>query len=266
MLDVVCAESPPPGERIHAAVSLRAGGSAANAALAAIRAGASARVIGRIGADRPGDLVEATLAERGVEPVLARDAELPTGSAVALLGGAAPSVVANRGANASFSPGDVPHLVEADALFVSGFALLQQSSAPGARAALERFRGQWAAVDLGSPGLAGAATDDVMRGANVVLGTADEARALTGSPPEEAARALASRFEVVCVKLGEDGVVVAHRGRVVRRSAERVVHTAPFGAGDAFGAALLVALAVGEDVVRAAELACEAGARTAAGH
>jgi sugar/nucleoside kinase (ribokinase family) len=267
MLDVVCSESPPPGSRVHAEVSVRAGGSAVNACAAAVAAGASATVIGRIGADRAGDLVLAEVGDRGIAPGLAHDAELPTGIAVALAGerGTA-ALVAQRGANARLSPADIPETIDADALFVSGFALFQSGSAPAAKAALQRFAGAWAGVDVSSPALAASAALDLEQaavGANVILATVDEARALTGARPEPAARALASRFAIACVKLGEDGAIIAHGARLERRAVEARARRSPVGAGDAFAGALLVALANGDPPARALELACEAGADAA---
>jgi sugar/nucleoside kinase (ribokinase family) len=258
MLDVLCAELPAAGERVHADVLVRPGGSAVNAAIAA--AGASATVVGRVGNDATGDLIAAALAGRGVDARLARDPELPTGVAVALGGDA---VVAQRGANARLAPEDVPPELTADALFVSGFALLQEGSRAAARAALERFRGRWAGIDLASPGLAARATAEVTAGANVVFATADEARALTRAGPEEAARTLAERFEVVCVKLGPDGALAASDGAVERCAVEPVERRSPFGAGDAFAGAFLTALGGGASVGAALELACAAGARAA---
>jgi sugar/nucleoside kinase (ribokinase family) len=263
MVDVVCSKSPPPGERVHADVSLGAGGSAVNAAAAAAAAGASASVVGRIGSDPRGDLVVAELRGLGIGAHLARDPNLPTGVAVALVGEASPtSVVAQRGANARLSPEDIPDPLAADALLVSGFALFQSGSSRAANIALERFTGDWTGVDAGSPKLAPAALDaDFSRA--VLLATAEEARAMTGAAPEDAARRLASRYSVVCVKLGEDGALAAAGERLERRAVEPVTRRSPFGAGDAFGAVLLVALAAGEPLGRALELACAAGARAA---
>jgi sugar/nucleoside kinase (ribokinase family) len=257
MVDVLCGELPTPGSRVHADVSIRAGGSAVNAATAAQAAGASATVLGRVGVDPSGDFVASALAARGVEARLARDQELATGAAVAL----GSSVVAHRGANARLSPEDIPDVIAADALFVSGFALFQTGSTLAARAALERFSGPWAAVDLASPKLA---ADARLDGANVVLATADEARALTGAEPDEAARRLAAQFAVVCIKLGAAGAIAAHGDRIERAAAEPVERSSAFGAGDAFGAVLLVALARGEPLASALELACQAGAHAAA--
>jgi sugar/nucleoside kinase (ribokinase family) len=174
------------------------------------------------------------------------------------------SVVADRGANARLSPADVPEPLEADALLVSGFALFQRGSADAARSALERFSGDCAGVDLGSPKLAASADIDAgIRGTHVVFATAEEARAVTGAEPEEAARALASSFPVVCIKLGEDGALVAQGDRTARHATKPVVRRSPFGAGDAFAASFLLAFAAGESAVDALERACEAGARAA---
>jgi sugar/nucleoside kinase (ribokinase family) len=270
MVDVVCAAEPPhAGTRVHAGVSVRAGGSAVNAALAAVALGAAGLVVGRVGSDSLGDLLVGELAGHGIDGRLGRDRGLPTGAVVAFAGaGPAPAVVAHRGANAQFAPGDVPDPLEADALFVSGFALLQEGSADAACAALERFTGRWAGVDTASPRLAAAAAEHGLEraapGANVVLATAEEARALTGAGPEESARALASRFTVACVKLGEEGAVAAQGDRVERRSPPRIDPGSSFGSGDAFAAGLLVALARGASLGDALELGCQAGAAAAA--
>jgi sugar/nucleoside kinase (ribokinase family) len=263
MLDVSCAAAPARGERVHADVAVRAGGSAVNAARAAAAAGAAACVVGRIGADPIGELVEGSIREVGIDAQLARDAKLPTGTVVAL-GVAAPAVVASRGANARLDSDDVPVPLDADALLVSGFALLQPGSALAAHTALERFSGSWAGVDLGSPTLAaGADLEQVAVRANVVLATADEARAATGAEPEAAAATLAARFRVACVKLGDAGAIAATGDRLEHASAPPVERTVPFGAGDAFGATLLVALAQGDELGTALARACAAGAAAA---
>jgi len=228
MLDVVTDRLPAAGERAHATVELRAGGSAVNAALAARELGAEAQVVGRVGRDPAGDLIEGTLEDRGVDARLARDSELRTGTAIALH----QAVVADRGANARLSAEDLPSPLHGDALLVSGFALFQEGSRDAALEALERFDGEWTAVDLASPRLARADFD-----ARVVFATAAEAKAVPR---------LASRFEVVCLK-DDYGVE--------RASA--------FGAGDAFAAAFLVAVAEGGDIDDALKRARDVAARVA---
>ena len=228
MVDVVAERLPERGERAHGGVQLRAGGSAVNAALVARELGAEAQVVGRVGSDAAGDLVVAMLEGRGVEARLARDADLPTGTAVAL----ADAVMADRGANARLSPEDIPSPLRGDALLVSGFALFQDGSREAALAALAAFEGAWTAVDLASPRLARADFD-----ARVVFATEAEARVVSG---------LDDRYELVCLK-DDYGV-------------ER---TSPFGAGDAFAAAFLVALADGAAPDEAHERARVAAVRAA---
>jgi sugar/nucleoside kinase (ribokinase family) len=230
MVDVVADRLPAHGERAHGTVRLRAGGSTVNAALVARELGADAQVVGRIGNDEAGDLVVATLERHGVDAHLARDDELATGTAVAL----ADAVVAERGANARLSVEDLPSPLQGDALLVSGFALFQEGSRAVAQAALKRFEGTWTAVDLASPRLARLDFE-----ARVVFATEAEAKAVPG---------LEERFEIVCMK-DDYGVV----------------RTSPFGAGDAFAAAFLVAIASGAEPEEALARAREAGARIAVG-
>lgn len=229
MVDVVADRLPASGERVHGGVRVRAGGSAVNAALVARAIGADTQIVGRVGTDLGGDLVVATLEQSGVDVHLARDDALPTGVAVALRD----AVVAERGANARLSPDDLPSPLRGDALLVSGFALFQEGSAEAAQTALRQFDGPWTAVDLASPRLA---RPDFS--ARVVFATQEEAAAVPG---------LSERFEIVCIK-DDYGVV----------------RTSPFGAGDAFAAAFLVAIAGGAGVDDARMHARDAAARAAA--
>jgi sugar/nucleoside kinase (ribokinase family) len=264
LVDVLSGEVPRAGERAHGQVTIRAGGSAATATVWAAALDATARVVGRVGSDPAGELIAGVLTGRGIEADLARDPDVPTGAAIAL--GAGTSIAAPE-ASAGLAPDDVPDPLDGDALLVSGFSLFQDSSAPGARAALERFSGKWAAIDLASPRLAGAAAgrfEETTAGANVVLATVDEARAVTGLEQEAAALALGARFEVACVKLGGQGALAAQGDRLVRAKTDPVARRSPFGAGDAFAAALLIALARGQPLEHALDLACQTGARAAA--
>jgi sugar/nucleoside kinase (ribokinase family) len=265
MVDVACDELPTAGDRVHADVAMRVGGSAVNAARAAASAGAAVTVVGRIGRDPAGDFVVTELGATGVAVHLARDAELPTGAAVGFPG---PTVVATRGANARFAVDDVPDAIEANALFVSGFALFQSGSADAAALAIDRFTGRWIGIDVASPPLAVIARNSEIATAGretVIFATAAEAHAMTGAKAEEAAYELASRFSVACVKLGEEGALAVSGGDLERRRGDRVTRRSPFGAGDAFAGALLVALAAGSPLGRALDLACGAGADAAAG-
>lgn len=262
MLDGTLPE-PVPGGRVHGRIELRVGGSAANAALAAARAGARAAVVGRVGVDAAGRLVADELAAAGVEPLLARDDDEPTGSVVVVGGG---SIVADPGANGRLAPDDLPDELAAGAVLVSGYSLLQPGPERAARAALERGRTDWLAVDAASPHLVAAFGPDrffdATARATVLLANAAEAHALTGLEPEAAALELAARYRIVCVKLGRDGALVAAGGAVVRAEIEPIDRSDTLGAGDAFAGGFVFALAGGAELAVALRAGCDSAALT----
>jgi ribokinase len=251
--------APIPDGRVHGRIELRVGGSAANAALAAARLGARAAVVGRVGADAAGRLVTDELAAAGVEPLLARDDEARTGCVV-VVGGT--SIVADPGASTRLAPGDLPEPLEAGAVLVSGYSLLQPGPEAAARAALERAQTDWLAVDAASARLVEAFGAerfyDATTAASVLLANAEEARALTGLEPEEAALGLARRYRVVCVKLGRAGAIAATGSDVVRVEVEPIERTDTLGAGDAFAGGLLVSLTRGAELAAALRAGCDA--------
>jgi sugar/nucleoside kinase (ribokinase family) len=253
--------APVPGTRVHGGIELRAGGSAVNAARAAARLGARAAVVGRVGTDAAGKLVGNALVADAVEALLAFDPEVPTGTVI-VVGGT--SIVADPGASSRLAPEDLPTSLEASAVLVSGYTLLQERSEPAARAALERARATWVAVDVASARLVTAfgverfleATATV----GVLLANEEEARALTGLEPETAALALARRYDVVCVKLGSAGALAASGEDVVRAPAQAIELTDTLGAGDAFAGGFLAALTREAGIGEALQVGCEAAA------
>jgi sugar/nucleoside kinase (ribokinase family) len=257
--------APVAGGRVHGTIELRAGGSAALAALAAARLGAHAAVIGRVGADAGGRLVADELAAAGVETLLARDEEARTGCVV-VVGGT--SVVADPGASARLAPSDLPATLEAGAVLVSGYSLLQRGPEAAARAALERARTDWLAIDAASARLVSDFGIDrfleATAGAGVLLANAEEAQTLTGLEADDAALALARRYRIVCVKLGRDGAVAATGGDVLRAEVQPVDRADTLGAGDAFAGGFLFSLSRGVDLAVALRAGCDAA--TAALH
>ena len=250
--------APVAGKRVHGRIELRAGGSAANAALAAARLDARAAVVGRVGADAAGRLVTDSLAADGVEALLALDEDAPTGCVV-VVGGT--SIVADPGANARLAPIDLPATLDAGAVLISGYTLLQASAEPAARAALERARTGWLAVDVASARLVTAFGVDRLLAATatvgVLLANAEEARALTGLDPEEAARALAPHYDIVCVKLCSGGALAVRGEEVVRAAVQPVERDDTLGAGDAFAGGFLFALARGAHLPSALRAGCD---------
>jgi sugar/nucleoside kinase (ribokinase family) len=270
MVDVtVEASSLEKGGDVHGRVRLRPGGSAANAAVWAAAARARVRLHGRIGNDLSGRLLQESIGRQGVEAVLAVDPYAATGTMLVVHEEGDRSMVADRGANARLSPDDLPEEIQAGAVLVSGYILLDEGSLPAGRAALQRARSRYVAVDAASWPLLRqfgttrffAATES----ATVLLVNEQEAEVLSGKRGEDAAEALADRYPVVCVKLGSRGAAMSWEGLLIRYAAEPVDEVDPTGAGDAFDGVLLAALGSGASPGEALRAACAAGARVAAG-
>ncbi len=232
-----------------ARISITPGGSAVNAAIWAAIAGADATVVGRVGDDLGGRALRTALQERGVRSDFSVDLETATGTFLVADG----EIRADRGANARFSPDDLPDVLEADVVLVSGYL-----PGPTVAKALERAEGTWLA-------LAPAVLDRLPPRANAILLDDVEALRITGSTPEEAARLLGERFSLACVTSGAGGAVVVLDGRLETARPEPVNNAGQPGAGDAFAAGLLVALARGADLRDALEAGCSLGATVAAG-
>src|SRR5258708_21463826 len=105
------------------------GGKGANQAVAAARLGAAVALIARVGTDRRGHTVLATLRAEGVdERWVVRDAEAPTGVALCQVGnGGEKQILSAAGANARLSAADVAAAAEA---IGRASVLLVQTGAP----------------------------------------------------------------------------------------------------------------------------------------
>src|SRR5581483_811096 len=241
MVDVL---APALSERpTHAAVTVRAGGSAVNAARAAGSTGRTAAVVGCVGDDGLGRFVREELRDARLEARLGVAAGRGTGRAV-YAGGA---VVADRGANAAFSPEHVPDDLRGNAVLVSGYQLLREDSGAGARAALGL--GELKGVDVGSSRLVRAYGVDRVRallaGVDVVFGGEDAVAALGTIDGTLVVTTLGSRG----ARVGE--LVVGP---------PRALPGDPIGAGDAFAGVFLVSLVDGLPLDEALRAACAAGA------
>jgi sugar/nucleoside kinase (ribokinase family) len=214
------------GHDHDASIELRAGGSALNSARAAAAKGAKATVAGRVGDDLAGRALAGFLAGAGIGAELAVDPAVRTGT-FAIVDGA---VRVDRGANAGdWAPATLP---AADVALVSGY--LSPATVSEVVGRLD------AAIVAVSAGL----LREIPAGVDVVLANADEAREL----PACSAR-------VVCVTLGAEGAVVTTPDGVVRARPSQVYEGDPLGAGDAFAAWFLLALAEGAPVEKALEAA-----------
>jgi sugar/nucleoside kinase (ribokinase family) len=271
MLDVrVDAETLRRGGDVHGRVRLQPGGTSANAAVWAAWSGASARVYGRVGRDIAGRTLTEALRERGVDAALTVDAQAPTGTMLVVHEPGERSMAADRGANAHLCPDDLPERIDAGAVLVSGYLLLQDEGHDAAIAAIERAAGvPVVGVEAASwPLVEAYGADRFFRetsGASAILTNEREARSLTGMEGANAAGELGERFRIAAVKLGERGAVLCVGGELIEIPSEAVEEIDPTGAGDAFDGVLLSALARDMEPEVALRRACHAGALVAAG-
>jgi sugar/nucleoside kinase (ribokinase family) len=258
------------GGDVHGRVRLHPAGTSANAAVWAAWDGASARVHGCVGDDIAGGLLRDALADRGVEPALTLDPEASTGTMLVVVEAGERSMIADRGANAHLTPEDLPDSLEAGAVLVSGYLLLQGPTTQAGLAAIERASAGFVAVESSSWPLIDAfgaerfLASTTELGADVVFANDREAASLTRFTAADAARRLGERYRVACVKLGEKGAAMSFDGSLVEMDAEPVTEVDATGAGDAFDGVLLAALARGEQPEAALRRACHAGALAAA--
>jgi sugar/nucleoside kinase (ribokinase family) len=193
-LDVVVRLSGPiaVGGDTDAEIHVAPGGQAANVAAWAAALGASARCIGKHGADDAGELVRSGLAAAGVEvlgPVAGRTSVIC--SLVAPDG--ARSMAADRASSAELRPADLDPagFSGCDELFVSGYALLREPARAAAARAVElaRERGARVSVDLSTwSAIRDAGADDVRSAIlrlapDVVFANEDEERIVGGRFP-----------------------------------------------------------------------------------
>ncbi len=232
------------------------GGSAANVAIAAKRLGATSGVVAKIGLDDFGRIAVDGLMREGVDITgLSVSLTRRTGfSIVSMNPQGSIAIYSYKGAAEGLEPMDLPVHLLSRARHVHIASLRPDTSLEAAKAA--RMAGTTVSWDpgrvLARRGLQ--RLSEMIRNVDIVLVNRREAESLTGvGGPVEAARLIHDLGPtMVVVKLGGEGALILHKGRVYRVRAfkpERVVDTT--GAGDAFAAGLMVGLLRGYSVEKA---------------
>jgi ribokinase len=243
------------------------GGKGANQAVAAARLGARVAMVGRVGADAFGaQLIEGLKAE-GIDATrVLVDRTAPTGVASITVDRAGENaIVVASGANARLSADDVE---AAAGLIGSAQVLLLQLEVPldaVMRAArLGRAGGAIVCLD---PAPAAPLPAECYPLLDIIDPNETEARILTGLPTstipetERAAQALIQRgARAAVVKLGERGAVYLSSAGGSHVPAIPVTPVDTTAAGDAFAAALGVALGEGKTLAEAVRFATRAAA------
>jgi sugar/nucleoside kinase (ribokinase family) len=269
----------PPLDRLPAAGELVAtepflvqpGGCAANTAIALRRQGAEVSIVGCVGDDPFGELVERDLRAHGIDTSGIRPvSDLGTSMTVIVpVTGEDRRYIHTFGANAALAAADLARqaIESADALYIGGYLLLPGLSGPELAERLEaaRARGTRVVVDVAVPQGGTASPADVaavLPHVDWFVANEDESRALTGEnePERQAERLLEAGAPAAAITKGEHGVTVATADERFSLPAPPVDVVEPSGAGDAFDAGLISALLDGLDARTCVERACALGA------
>jgi len=256
---------PKPGETVRGReFQTIPGGKGANQAVAAARLGAETHMVGRVGHDEFGRHLRQSLADNGVHvEYVASDQEHPNGVAVILVQESGEnSIVVAGGANAAVS---LPDLKAAESVIQAADAVLLQLEIPletvAAAVQVARAAKVRAILDAGP---AADVPEELQRAPDVISPNMLEAEALLGhavASALDAARELVSRGAPACVvKAGSQGCAWASPQGEEHIPATPVKAVDTTAAGDAFTAALAVALAEGKSLPEAARWANFAGA------
>jgi len=262
------------------------GGTATNVAVAAARLGHRSAVLTKVGPDPFGDYVRTALAGFGVDArfVGTEPGLLTPVVFCALAPPEDPPLLFYRlpvAPDLTLTADDVPWDTVADVplLWVTGTGASVEPARSTQHAVLEHRRlnrgpaARWTVLDLDWRPMFWPSPQDGRREysrmlalVDVAVGNRDEVEVAVGTrDPEEAAhRLLEHGLELVVVKKGGDGVLVATSDSMVTVPPRRVDVVNGLGAGDAFGGALCHGLLAGWDHDRTARLANAAGALVAA--
>ncbi len=265
-----------PGGDSTGRIELSGGGSAANLAVWARRAGPARAVhfVGKIGHDRFGELAAAELRAEGVTADVIESAEHPTGVILGLIDRRGQrAMLTGQGADWELLPHELPSEVLRGAghLHLTAWSLFRDPPRAAAlhAAQLARAGGATLSLDPGSFQMIQSLGREVFLRIldrlpmDVLFPNDDEARAMSGrGDRQEAMDWFRTRFPdaLIVMKLDEDGVLIEGPGQArvqVPATTDRAVDAT--GAGDAFGGAFLAEWLTHGDAARAAQLAVQVG-------
>jgi ribokinase len=270
-MDMACRTPhlPAPGETVlgnefHATP----GGKGANQAVAVARLGGHVTMIGCVGDDDSGHAIRAALEAENIDiQNVAITEQAATGVAVILVDAQGENaIVVASGANERVTPDDI---FGAEDCFAKADVVLVQLElpCPTVRAALDLARRHGCLTVL-DPAPAKANLHDSLCEVDILSPNVSEAEILTGKKGGEdridklvAADLIARGAKAAVLKLGPRGcLVVCDDGHMYRLATHKVDVVDTTAAGDAFTAALTLAVARGEPIDKAARYANAAGA------
>ena len=256
-----------PGETVlGSAARLQPGGKGANQAVAAARLGASVRMAGCCGDDDFGRTLRSALEDAGVNVSAVRVlAGVASGLALITVdAGGENSITVAPGANGLAGP---PEAAASAAIPCDALILSAEIPVPVLAAALDRARAAHVMTVLNLAPAPADASALLAAGVDWLIVNAPEAGSILGRAVTDPAGAQGAAADLaregaghVVITLGRDGAVLAGPDAALAVPAFSVPSVDSVGAGDAFVAALGVAVASGVMPPEAVRLACAVAA------
>jgi ribokinase len=251
---------------LHTQIAL--GGKGANQAVAACRMGTQTTIIGAIGDDAFGADAAARLKTYGVNSVLSTQTDHATGMAFIDVGLCGGNIIRlSAGANASLTAASIDE--HASAIAKSKILLLQNEipfEASRRAAEIARAAGAMVVMDP-APAPIPFWPAEALQAFDVLTPNAHETKLITGHEPRNLDDALeaARRLEDfgargAIVTMGEMGVAWFIHGQSGQKIAPKVDAIDTVAAGDCFNGTFAAALASGQSIERAVDMAVHAAA------
>jgi sugar/nucleoside kinase (ribokinase family) len=278
MLDVIARIDVSPqkinfGSDTASRISTNGGGAAGNVAAWLTRTSAKSTIVSHVGDDPAGSALIAEFDSLGVAHQNLVIPGQPSGVVVVLVDSSGErTMFPDKGANSNLKLSDLPPLDNYQAVYISGYALLNPLSRPGVLAMIEKVRADSIPIyfDPASVGAMQDVSDKEVRQwfslMNVLFLNEEESIFLTGLiDVERALDYLLEYCEVVVIKRGSLGAIAKARGYDsinVPAISATVVDTT--GAGDSFAAGFIAAFASKRDLTAAITSGTELAAQCVA--
>lgn len=252
-------------EALVESAAMTVGSSAAIFACGAARLGLRVAFIGVVGDDLFGRFMLNALAERNVDTSnIIVDPARETGLSVILSRGTDRAILTHMGAMNALRAEDIPDdlLRQARHLHVTSY-FLQTALQPRLPALFARARSLGLSTSLDTnfdPDGRWAGVGETLDQTTIFLPNEAEAEALTGlADVEKAARQLATKAEIVAVKLGAEGALACRGDEIARVAAIPVAVADTVGAGDSFDAGFVYGFLHGWDLAACLRLGSACG-------
>jgi sugar/nucleoside kinase (ribokinase family) len=236
------------------------GGSAGNTILALANLGAPTGFIGKIGDDSFGKFFKENLAKHSIEDKL-QPSPLPTGVASTFISPDGERTFGTfLGAAATLKAEDItPAMFEGYSyLYIEGY-LVQDHDMILHAIKLAKEAGLHVCLDLASYNIVEADKEFfqmlVNKYVDIVFANEEEAKAFTGTTPEEAVDIIGSHCSIAIVKVGSKGSLIRKGTETVTCGVQLVEHvTDTTGAGDYYAAGFLYGLTCGYSLDKCAQI------------